>query len=132
MIFLGYLVHEQGEHYDLHQRDLSENAMRRAVKNTVTVIVAKCFDWPESERAARCSKSLGTLDVADKFSDGWVSARWQAPDRVAFVFNRPEHLAGKQLVIAVDFVTMKFTCMPAQEPGDREYSRRVQLACGAA
>ena len=125
----GYLVLEQGEHYELHQRDLSENAMRLAVKNTFTVIVANCFEWPEAEREARCSRSLESLDVAGKFSHGWVAARWLAPDQVAFAFTRPEHLAGKRLVIAVDFVTMKFKCIPGQEFGDPEYSRRATLAC---
>ena len=125
----GYLVHEQGDHYELHQRDLSENAMRSAVKNTFTVIIANCFDWPESEREARCSRSLESLDVAGKFSHGWVAARWLAPDQVAFAFNRPEHLAGKRLVIAVDFVNMKFKCIPGPEFGDPEYALRVKSAC---
>lgn len=125
----SYFIYEQGEHYELHQRDLSENAMRLAVKNTFTTIVANCFEWPESEREARCSKSLESLDVASKFSHGWVAARWLSPDKVVFVFNRPERLAGKRLVIAVDFVNMKFKCIPGQEFGDPEYSRRATLAC---
>lgn len=128
----GYMVYGQGEHYELHEKDLSENAMRLAVKNSFTAIVANCFEWPESEREARCSKSLESLDVASKFSHGWIAARWLSPNQVVFVFNRPEHLAGKQLVIAVDFINMKFRCIPGQDLGDPEYLLRVTPACTLA